>query len=65
MERLKRILKKIFCLPPLPTVLLAIPAFALVIYVLIEGINGPLAYLAYTVSAYALIIVLTGACSFS
>ena len=35
MERLKRILKKIVCLPPLPTVLLAIPAFALVIYVLI------------------------------
>ena len=60
MERLKQILKKIFCLPLLPTVLLAIPAFALVIYVLIERIDGPLAYLAYTVSAYALIIVLTG-----
>lgn len=60
MERLKHFLKRVFCLPPLLTVLLAVPAFALMIYVLAERINGPLAYFSYAVSAYALTIVLTG-----
>ena len=56
MEQAKRILKRIFCLPPVPTVLIALPAFAWVIYVLTEDIQGPLSYLSYIVSAYALVI---------
>ncbi len=56
MEQAKRILKRIFCLPLVPTVLIAVPAFVLVIYVLIEDIHGPLSYLSYIASAYALVI---------
>ncbi len=56
MEQAKRILKRIFCLPLVPTVLIAVPAFALVIYVLTEDIQGPLSYLSYVASAYALVI---------
>lgn len=56
MEQAKRILKRIFCLPLVPTVLIAVPAFALVIYVLTEDIQGPLSYLSYIASAYALVI---------
>ena len=60
MRQVSEILKKVFCLPVFQTVILAVPAFALVIYVLAEGIDGPLAYLSYAVSTYALIIALTG-----
>lgn len=56
MERFKKALKRIFLLPPLITVIIAIPAFAAVIYVLVKGINGQLAYLSYLASAYALIV---------
>ncbi len=56
MEQAKRILKRIFCLPLVPTVLIAVPAFALVIYVLTEDLQGPLSYLSYIASAYALVI---------
>lgn len=56
MERFKKILKQIFFLPPLITVMIAIPAFAAVIYVLVKDISGPLAYLSYLASAYALIV---------
>lgn len=59
MERLKRILKRIFFLPPLPAVLISIPSFIFVIYVLSEGMDGLLAYIAYAVSAYALIVCIT------
>lgn len=59
MERVKKILKKVFFLPLLPTVLLSVPAYALVIFVLSTGIEGQLAYLSYLASAYALIISLT------
>lgn len=56
MERFKKILKQILFLPSLITVIIAIPAFAAVIYILVNGISGPLAYLSYLASAYALII---------
>ncbi len=59
MERFKSILKKIFFLPLLPTILISIPSFVFVIYVLSAEINGLLAYIAYIVSAYALIVCTT------
>lgn len=61
MERVKLILKRIFCLPPFLTLLIAIPAFAAVIYVLATGTDGTaFTYIAYGVSAYALVITVTG-----
>ena len=60
MERIKLILKRMCVLPPLQTVFIAVPASALVGYVLVSGTDGPLAYLSYVVSAYGLIVVLTG-----
>ena len=60
MKQIKEIGKKLFFRPPLQTVIIAFPSFALVIYVLIGHIGGPLAYLSYLLSAYALIITLTG-----
>ena len=62
--RMQRFLKetgrRIFFLPPLPVLLIAVPAFGLVIYVLTAQIDGLPAYLSYLASAYALIVVLTG-----
>ena len=60
MKQVKSILKRIFFLPPLPTLCIAIPSFALVIYVLDQGSHGPLAYAVYVLSAYALVISITG-----
>ena len=57
MERFKKILKRIFLLPPLATVLISVPAFTAVIYVLVKNISGPLAYISYLASAYALVIL--------
>ena len=57
MEQFKKILKRLFFLPPLLIVILAVPAFAAVIYVLANEISGPLAYLSYLASAYALMIL--------
>ena len=55
------ILKKIFKLPPIPTILISIPSFASVIYVLSNDMgNTAISYAAYTLSAYALIITVTG-----
>lgn len=61
MGRLKEILKRLFLLPPLFIAVIAVPAFSSVIYVLAKGIIGPLAYLAYLTSAYALIVLGLGA----
>ncbi|MCM1101106.1 MAG: hypothetical protein NC398_06950 [Acetatifactor muris] len=56
-----QILKKVFKLPPLPTLLIAVPSFALVIYVLVNEIeNEAVSYAAYILSAYALVITVTG-----
>lgn len=61
LQRITEILKKIFKLPPIPTLLIAIPSFALVIYVLSgEGEGEILSYIAYFLSAYALIISIVG-----
>lgn len=60
MERIRAALRKLCVLPPLQTVLIAVPAFALVSYVLINDMDGPLSYLAYVISAYGLIVAVTG-----
>lgn len=61
-KKLLKLLKKIFFLPPLPTLLIAVPSFLLVFYVLIKDEVMPAAaYLSYVWSAYALIITVTGA----
>lgn len=60
MKQVKSILKRIFFLPPLPTLCIALPSFALVIYVLDQGSHGPLAYAVYVLSAYALVTSITG-----
>ena len=60
MKQVKAILKRIFFLLPLPTLCIALPSFALVIYVLDQGSHGPLAYAVYVLSAYALVISITG-----
>ena len=61
MDRFKRILKKIFVLPPVPTVVVALFGYAFVIAVTVFGINIPaVEYLSYLASAYALIVTITG-----
>lgn len=58
---MKSILKSLFCLPPLPTLLICVPAYGLVIYVLAgENVDPAVTYAAYFLSAYALIITITG-----
>lgn len=56
MKRAKVVLKRIFFLPLPAAVCVVIPAFVLLTYVLMGGINGPLAYLSYAVSAYGLVV---------
>ena len=60
MERLKAFLKKIFFLPPLPTVLIAIPSFIFVFIMLGMEDHTVLSYFAYLLSAYAMVITVTG-----
>ncbi|MCM1487075.1 MAG: cation transporter [Firmicutes bacterium] len=60
MEKLRSVLKKIFFLKPLPTVLIAVPSFILVFCVLGMEIDGAVAYISYGLSAYALAITVTG-----
>lgn len=57
---MKAMLKRICVLPPLQTLLIAVPAFLLVGYVLINDMDGPLSHLAYAASAYGLIVTVTG-----
>ncbi len=53
-------IKRIFCLPFLSTIMIAVPSFALVIYALVEDNLHPIAtYISYGLSAYALTIVIT------
>ena len=60
-DKMKRLLKKIFFLPPVPTLLISVPAYGLVIYALAgENVAPVIAYISYFVSAYALIITVTG-----
>lgn len=60
MARFKATLKKLFCLPPLPTVFIAVPSFIFVFLMLATGRKTPLTYLAYLVSAYGMVIAVTG-----
>ena len=60
MERVKAVLRKVFFLPPLPTALIAVPSFVFVFVVLSTGDQSPLAYLAYILSAYGMVITVTG-----
>lgn len=61
LQRIVAILKRIFKQPPIPTLFISIPSFVFVIYVLANNIeNMAVSYAAYTLSAYALIITITG-----
>lgn len=60
-QKLMKVIKKMFFLPPFLTLLIAVPSFVLVFYVLLKGnINPVAAYLSYIFSAYGLIITITG-----
>lgn len=62
MDRLKRLLKTLVCLPPRRTVLIAVPSFVFVFVMLGTGERYPvLSLLSYLLSAYAMIITVTGA----
>lgn len=61
MDWLKKLMKKLFFPPPWLAVLIAVPSFIFVFVMLGKGGGHPiLSYSAYTLSAYALIITLTG-----
>ena len=60
MQRIKYILKKIFFLPPLLTIVISLPSFLFVFFMLAIGEKGLPAYLAYGLSAYAMAITVTG-----
>ena len=51
---------KPFTLPMLPTMLIIIAGAALLIYVFTAGNFGPIAYVAYLLSAYALVLAIVG-----
>lgn len=58
---IKKAFKKIFFLPPVPTLLISIPSYGLVIYALAgDHVNPIVAYVSYFLSAYALVITVTG-----
>ena len=62
MNRLRRALRRAVLLPGWLTALIALPSFALVFYVLASGREkGPVAYVSYAASAYALLVVAVGA----
>lgn len=61
MDRFKRILRKIFFILPIPTLIAAVFGFGFVIAVAAFKIEIPaLQYLSYISSAYALIVTITG-----
>lgn len=61
LQRMTDILKKIFKLPPIPTILISVPSFVLVIYVLANNMDHMvISYMAYALSAYAMVITITG-----
>lgn len=61
MDWIKKKLKKLFCLPPVLTLLISIPSYGLVIYALAgKDVEPMIAYISYFLSAYALIITITG-----
>ena len=61
MEKFKEILKRIFCFPPIWTVVAALLGYGFVIAVAVFDIQNPiLQYASYIASAYALIVTCTG-----
>jgi hypothetical protein len=61
MDRVKRFLKRIFLLPPMPTVLLSIPILVLTFVILGTGRNDVwYAYIVYVLSAYAMVVLILG-----
>ena len=61
LQSMKKLLIKIFFLPPLPTLLISVPAYGLVIYALAgENVEPVVAYISYGLSAYALTITIIG-----
>ena len=61
MDRMKKMLKKLFFLPPVPTLLISVPSYGLVIYALAgKNVEPVIAYTSYFLSAYAFIISITG-----
>lgn len=61
MEHLKKILRRLFLLPPWLTVLIAVPSFIFVFVMLGSGRNDTaLGYLSYGLSAYSMVILVTG-----
>ena len=61
MERCKRILKSIFCLPPFWTVMAALFGYGSVIAVAVFHVQNPaVQYASYLASAYALTVTITG-----
>ncbi|MCM1113076.1 MAG: hypothetical protein NC399_07485 [Muribaculum sp.] len=60
-QNMKKLLKTLFFLPPLPTLFIAVPAYGLVIYALTaENVDSVISYISYVASAYALVITITG-----
>lgn len=60
-ENILKITKRILFLPPVPTLIIAVPSFVFVIAVLTRQVTSPvLEYTAYVLSAYALVISITG-----
>ncbi len=58
---LKKTVRKVFFLPQVPTLLISVPSYVLVIYVLAgENVEPAIQYAAYFLSAYALVITVTG-----
>ncbi len=61
LQNMKKLLKRIFFLPPVPTILISLPAYGLVIYALAgKNVDPVITYISYFLSAYALIITVTG-----
>lgn len=61
MKKISVFIKKIFFLPPIPTLLITIPSFVFVFFVLVKDTVSPaIEYLSYVLSAYAMIITITG-----
>lgn len=60
MGKIREIIKRVFCLPPLPTVVIAVPSFLFVFIMLGMGGHPVLEYLSYGLSAYGLVITITG-----
>lgn len=61
MKKISAFIKKIFFLPPIPTLLITIPSFVFVFFVLVKDTVSPaIEYLSYVLSAYAMIITITG-----